>query len=272
MQAKATLDIEQIEDKLNRGAKEIEIHTTKESYTLLTDSHLAKVRALLNEHDAKIISIHLPIVDRHATSLLDIINEPEEFIRWAIHVPLLTNGDHPCSILVHQDSTLEEIQNSTNLRRGLRHIQMFLNGNMNIMLEIENALLAYHPHATMQENVKIIEWLRSEVSPNIHAVLDTCHWIADGSQSFAGIIPLTSRVHFSNCIGDGTNMETHGILFNSQDTFNILMNTLEHLKPDLKFCAEVQEKDYTKSENYTLMLYMNEQRKLINEANQLKYA
>ena len=258
MQAKSKIDAAQLRDKLERGAKEIEIHT--DSHILPTEKQITEARTLLNEYDAKIVAIHLPIIDKRATTITDILNNPEELIRWAIHVPLLTDGE--CSIVVHNDIKIDMPLNVL-FSRGTRHLHHLLKNNPKLSIDIENSMQMVHP-VTLADTAELITWLRGNISPNFNGLLDTCHMYSDMFESnqpgypadLHAFLPLTKRIHLSDCKGDGMLSNQHGRIFESQLKLNDILDHIYSINPNTKYCFEVQEEDYTSSNNYSAMCDM----------------
>ncbi len=271
MQAKSKIDAAQLRDKLERGAKEIEIHT--DSHILPTERQIAEARALLNEYDAKIVAIHLPIIGNRATSLLDILTNPEDIIRWAIHVPLITDGI--CSLVVHNNNTLKEILASP-ISRGTSHIKFLMRTNPNLRIEVENTMQLHHP-ITLSDTVEVLTWAREAISSNIYWLLDTCHMYSDMYTNnqphypteLHALLPMTNRVHLSDCIDSGIPECNHGKVFTNKDKLHKILDHIYSINPNTKYCFEVQEEDYTSSNNYSTMceLFTNYKTKETRQCN-----
>lgn len=258
MQAKSMLIYEHIKDKLDRGAKEIEIHTV--SNDLPSDSEIRRIVDLLDSQNARIVAVHLPIAIGKATTLLDVLKSPEDFIRWAVCIPLLTK--HTCSIVVHNSTTLDGLKKH-NITRGINHLKFILKSNPLLSLEIENSMKAIHK-VELKDTLEVVKWARQVVSPHVNFLLDTAHMYADmfSSNQFnypaelRDLIPLAKRVHLADCQDDGLNPKTHGVCFDSMDKLHHIIQHLHSLNQRLCYCFEVQEDNYLSSNNYSRMRLM----------------
>lgn len=264
---------------------ELQLYNEFNESTSLETIKAVFVRVISNIGDAKIVTVHGPITDECAS--IEHVASPDRcsVVKATVFLANMFSEhyDNRVGVVLHNEVPSKYMEWFPEIYNDIRlNVKMWSDIYPNLDFYIENVVpfrttkdkstFCYHPGGTFDDNVKLVESLRRDVTNcNIYTLLDTAHAMITmhaEERMFHNeniIIPgqtirdymvrykdTIKYMHLADGISLGLRPNQHGVSFNEY-RHNILENILELYK-ELGFtcdiCLEVTESDYLARDNF----------------------